>query len=116
VYAFAALDGCGRIACQTVVQVLQWQPGTRLRMVPEGGVISVSAVPDGAYRVDGQGHLRVPAMLRAWCGLAGGSRVLLAAEPQRGRLLVCPTAVLDALFDSLAGLGLGGAASEGGTT
>ncbi|WFE47651.1 AbrB/MazE/SpoVT family DNA-binding domain-containing protein [Verrucosispora sp. WMMD1129] len=46
-------------------------------------------------RLTGQGHVRLPAVVRHWCGLAAGDRLLLVADPAVGLLLVCPVAVLD---------------------
>jgi bifunctional DNA-binding transcriptional regulator/antitoxin component of YhaV-PrlF toxin-antitoxin module len=52
----------------------------------------------GVFSVTGQGHVRLPATVRRWCGLATGDRVLLAAEPARGLLVVHPPAALDAMI------------------
>jgi hypothetical protein len=42
--------------------------------------------------------VRLPATVRHWCGLSPGSRVLLAADPAAGRLVVHPPAALDAMI------------------
>jgi bifunctional DNA-binding transcriptional regulator/antitoxin component of YhaV-PrlF toxin-antitoxin module len=51
----------------------------------------------GAFAVTGRGHLRIPAAVRHWCGLHAGDRVLLAAEPGAGLLVLHPPAALDAV-------------------
>ncbi|PSK62779.1 hypothetical protein B0E53_05297 [Micromonospora sp. MH33] len=41
--------------------------------------------------------MRLPAVVRQWCGLTAGDRVLLAADPKAGRLVLHPPASLDAV-------------------
>ena len=55
------------------------------------------ARPDGEFQVTGQGHLRLPALIRHRCGLEPGDRVLLAADPRQRQLVLYPPAVLDDL-------------------
>jgi hypothetical protein len=66
-----------------------------------GGLIVVDADPSGAFAVTRQGHVRVPATIRHWCGLAPGDRLLLAANPVFGRLVVYPPASLDRVTAAL---------------
>ncbi|WP_281369059.1 hypothetical protein [Phytohabitans rumicis] len=42
------------------------------------------------FAVTGLGHVRLPAVVRHRCDLAGGDRVLLAADRAQGRLVVHP--------------------------
>jgi hypothetical protein len=81
VYRIAALDRCGRLAERFVLQALGWPAGRRLGIREAGGVLLIHADPNGAFRTTGQGHLRLPARVRRWCGLLVGDRVLLAADP-----------------------------------
>jgi hypothetical protein len=97
VYGFAVVNDRGRIAAQPVIQAMGWQPGTPLEIRDTAGLILIIADPDGASRVSGDGHLRLPAVVRHWCGLTPHSRVLLVAEPAEGRLVVHPAASLDAM-------------------
>jgi hypothetical protein len=46
-------------------------------------------------------YLRLPATVRQWCALAAGDRVLLAADPAQGPLVVHPPTVLDAMITQL---------------
>lgn len=96
-YGLAAVDGRGRIADQAVVQALGWGPGTGLDMRPVRGVVVVQAEAGGSFRVTSQGHVRLPAPLRRWCALEAGDRVLLAADPVEGSLVVHPPAAMDAM-------------------
>ena len=70
---------------------------TRLAMRERAGLILITADQAGAAAVTREGHLRVPVALRSWCTLAAGSRVLLAANPDLGYLVVHPPADLDVM-------------------
>jgi hypothetical protein len=61
----------------------------------------VGADQYGAYRLTARLFLHLPVAVRGWCGLHSGNRVLLAARPQQGQLIVHPPAVLDAALDEL---------------
>jgi hypothetical protein len=108
VYGFAAVDGRGRIADGAVVRAMGWVAGTRLDIRESAGVVLVSHGRQGVFALTGQGHLRLPAAVRRWCGLAAGDRVLLAAEPAQGLLVVHPPAALDAMITQFHAVVLGG--------
>jgi hypothetical protein len=95
VYGLAAIDDRGRVADRVVLRSLGWSAGLRLAIRETAGVLTVTADPDGGYRITNQGNLRLPASLRHRCGLGPGDRVLLAADPDRSRLAVYPPAALD---------------------
>jgi hypothetical protein len=59
---------------------------------------SRTADADGPFGVTRQGHLRLPAALRRGCRIGPGDRVLLAAEPAEGVVVVHPPAALDAML------------------
>jgi len=97
VYGLAALDDRGRLADRTIMRALGWSAGLRLDIREAVGLLVVHARPDGEFRVTGQGHLRLPALIRRRCGLEPGDRVLLAADPPQRQLVIYPPAVLDDL-------------------
>jgi hypothetical protein len=97
-YRVAAVDRCGRLAERSVMRALGWSPAVRLDIAEATGTLIVRADQTGAFRTTGHGHLALPARVRRWCGLRVGDRVLLAANPMRQELLVCPPAVLDAMI------------------
>jgi hypothetical protein len=101
VYGLSAVDDRGRLADRVVWRALGWTPGTRLQIRTSGGLVVVEAAPGGAFAVTRQGHVRIPATIRHWCGLAGGDRLLLAADPALGRLVVYPPAALDQVTAAL---------------
>jgi bifunctional DNA-binding transcriptional regulator/antitoxin component of YhaV-PrlF toxin-antitoxin module len=95
VYGLAALDDRGRLADRTIMRALGWSAGLRLDIRDAVGLLVVHARADGEFRVTGQGHLRLPVLIRRRCGLEPGDRVLLAADPPQRRLVIYPPAVLD---------------------
>jgi hypothetical protein len=108
VYGTATVDCNGRVAESTVINALGWAPGTRLDIRENGGLILVTADRQGVFRLSDQGHLRLPATARHWCGLTAGERVLLAADLARGLLVVHPPAALDAMITQFHASVLGG--------
>jgi hypothetical protein len=108
VYGTAAIDCNGRVAESAVINALGWAAGTRLHIRENGGLVLVTADQQGVFSMTGQGHLRVPATVRHWCGLVPGDRVLLAADPANGLLVVHPPAALDAMITQFHASVLGG--------
>ncbi|MFY1681632.1 hypothetical protein ACN265_08905 [Micromonospora sp. WMMD730] len=108
VYGVAALDASGRIADSGVVRALGWVPGTRLHIHAGAGLVVLRADRQGVFTVTGQGHLRLPAAARQWCGLTAGDRVLLAACPADRLLVVHPPAAVDAMVVPVHAAVLGG--------
>lgn len=96
-YAFASVDNHGRLAAQAVMHTLGWVPGTRFDLREAGGLVVATAVDQGALSVCRQGYVRLPAATRHWFGFEPGTRVMLAASPAEGRLVIHPLAALDAM-------------------
>lgn len=98
-YRIAALDERGRIAEQSVVHALGWAPGERLQI----GLVSATAVAvqphaAGMFTLVRRGHIPLPVTARRWCHLQAGDRVLLAAAPDRGVLIVYTMSALDSMI------------------
>jgi len=98
VYGLVTIDCNGRVAEAAVINALGWASGTRLHIQESAGLIVMTASRHGVFTMTGQGFLRLPATVRHWCGLAPGDRVLLAAEPEQGRLVVHPPNALDEMI------------------
>ena len=99
VYGLSAVDNRGRVAAYHLLETLGWTPGTAVAVGQQGGLVVVT-VQDGSHvRVTPRGHLRVPAPVRQWCGLAPGIRVLLVADVAEQRLVVHPLASLDLMVN-----------------
>ncbi|MBQ0928711.1 AbrB/MazE/SpoVT family DNA-binding domain-containing protein [Saccharopolyspora endophytica] len=98
VYRIASVDPQGRIADSSIVTALGWQTGRRLRLeVLSNTTVTVQADPDGMFTLARRAHLPLPAAVRRWCGLNPGDRVLLAAAPDPGLLLIHTMRALDAM-------------------
>jgi hypothetical protein len=98
VYGVATLDSRGRIADRCAMKKLQWTPGLRLSIRERRGLIVVSADEQGVFKLTKEGHIRLPAVVRQWCGLAAGDRVLIVAVPATNRLVVHPPAKIDEMI------------------
>lgn len=98
VYGLVTLNSRGRIVDRLTMKVLHWTPGLRLSIREHRGLIVVAADEQGVFKVTREGHLRLPAVVRQWCGLVAGDRVLIVAEPECGRLVVHPPAKLDEML------------------
>jgi AbrB family looped-hinge helix DNA binding protein len=101
VYGLTTVDGRGRVADLVVARALAWRPGNRLNVRVTGNVIILAAADAGQIAVSSQGRVHLPAAVRHACGIAAGDRVLLAAEPADGVLVVHPLATLDAMITLL---------------
>ena len=98
VYGLSAVDDRGRLADRTILQALGWSAGLGLDISETNGRLVICPREHGAFHVTGQGHLRIPALLRHRCGLEPGDRVLLAADPHQRQLVAYPPGALDALI------------------
>jgi bifunctional DNA-binding transcriptional regulator/antitoxin component of YhaV-PrlF toxin-antitoxin module len=100
-YGLATVDDRGRVADHAIVHALGWQASTRLHIRVIEGLVLVTASRPGVFTVTKRGHVRLPATVRHWCGVETGDRVLLAAEPTEGVLVVHPPAGLDTMLARL---------------
>jgi hypothetical protein len=99
-YTVTTVDGRGRLADGSPLRVLQWGPGLRLKLMVTLGALVVAAHPDGRETVTRQGHLRLPADLRHSWRLNPADRLLVAAHPHQGLLVVYTMPALDAMVSS----------------
>ncbi|HEY7222200.1 MAG TPA: AbrB/MazE/SpoVT family DNA-binding domain-containing protein [Micromonosporaceae bacterium] len=94
----STIDAGGRIADRAVIQALGWRPGDPVTIRVAGGSIMVRTADDGDLAVSSAGRVHLPAAARHACAIFAGDRVLLAAEPTAGLLMVLSLASLDAMF------------------
>ncbi|NYH77222.1 bifunctional DNA-binding transcriptional regulator/antitoxin component of YhaV-PrlF toxin-antitoxin module [Actinopolyspora biskrensis] len=100
-YRIVALDDRGRLAESAVIAALGWRPGQRLAIRVVEGVVLIEADGGGVFRLSRRCHVPLPAPVRRWCALGAGDRVLLVAEPARGRLTVYSLTALDGVLSSV---------------
>jgi bifunctional DNA-binding transcriptional regulator/antitoxin component of YhaV-PrlF toxin-antitoxin module len=107
-YGLARIDASGRISERPLLQLLGWRPGDRLVLTVLGRAVVVSSDPSGIVTVGARLSLVLPAPARRRCGIAAGDRILLAADPNHGVLVVHPLSTLDSLITSHHSTLLGG--------
>jgi bifunctional DNA-binding transcriptional regulator/antitoxin component of YhaV-PrlF toxin-antitoxin module len=95
VYGFGRMDESGRVGDRAMTSVLGWQPGDRLTLTADAGVVFARRDPGGMVTMPGKPYLVIPAALRRRCGLRPGDRVLLAVFPDRDTLAAYSLAVVD---------------------
>ena len=83
----ADLENCGADAPKAAAETI--------RLAAEAGAVGLRRDPAGLHVVGDSGHLTIPEVLRRRYGLAPGTRVLLAGNPDAQLLAVCAMAVVD---------------------
>lgn len=86
----AAVDGSGRVRERTLFAALGWRRGESLDLHVVHNAAVLQPVPHGSVRIDGRDQLALPSGCRTVLGIRPGDRVVLAALPNHGILLVYP--------------------------
>jgi len=94
----ARLDWSGRLHQRSLIQTLHWAPGHSLDANVIDGTILVTDSPTGLHTLGTNSELTIPAAARRLCGIADGSRVLLAACPTQQLLVIHPESTITALL------------------
>jgi hypothetical protein len=108
VYAMAAVDCNGRVAERAVADAMGWSAGIALDLCVRANLILVQADQRGAFVLSPPGYVRLPATIRHRCGLVAGARLLLAADPDQGLLVMYPPSALDGMVAAFQTAALGG--------
>ncbi|GLY99867.1 hypothetical protein Acsp02_71200 [Actinoplanes sp. NBRC 103695] len=95
VYGLSTMDSGGRITDRTIVNALGWQAASRFSLHLHGKLVCLESDDTGIFKVRQNLALHLPVAAQRWCELTAGCRVLLAAYPQGGLLVVHPPVVLD---------------------
>jgi hypothetical protein len=104
----AVVDRSGRVRDRVLMDALGWADGERLSIDVQPGALVLRPDADGAIRMDARDQVVLPAGARTLVGIASGQRVVLAALPDVGVMVVHPVeAVADWLTDRYADM-LGG--------
>ncbi|WP_280312767.1 hypothetical protein [Nocardia abscessus] len=82
----------------TVLPALGWSPGIELGWRRHGEAVAVGRFDPPELWITATGNLRLPARFRRTVGIRPADRILLAANPAEGILLIFPPAALDSMI------------------
>ncbi|MFI6074043.1 hypothetical protein ACIA5C_20980 [Actinoplanes sp. NPDC051343] len=99
VYGLTTLGHNGRLADNKVFGALGWVADVRLDIRQSANLILVAADEHGLFGLDKLGRFHLPAAARNFCRLHTGDRLLLAAYPDGGLLVVHAPAALDEVVE-----------------
>jgi hypothetical protein len=99
VYGLTTLGHNGRLADTKVFGALGWVADVRLDIRQSANLILVAADEHGLFRLNKLGRFHLPAAARNFCRLSTGDRLLLAAYPEGGLLVVHAPAALDEVVE-----------------
>jgi hypothetical protein len=94
-------DRSGRLSVRPLLAAMGWPPGHRLDITAVDGLLLVTSSAGGGQVVSPRGDLVVPAPARSWCGIAGGSLVVLAGYPAAGLVVIHPEHLVAVLLHDL---------------
>ena len=97
-FTVTPVDVRGRLADRSPIRALDWQPGQPITITVLQQTIIVTSQAGGAESITGQGHLRLPAGIRHAFRLNSGDRLLVAAAPTAGVLVVYTMAMLESML------------------
>ncbi len=94
-YDIGCVDASGRVANRDIVAALRWQPGDKLEIILTSGTIVIRASSDGLFSVLQKSRIIIPITARRRHAIGPGDRVLLAAAPDYGVVIVYQLSTLD---------------------
>ncbi|MBL7256006.1 hypothetical protein [Paractinoplanes lichenicola] len=97
VFGMCWMDQAGRVTDRRLMDSLGWTPGIRVGFTIHEQLIVVTADKDGVRGLDDRRQVRLPVNVRRACRLYNRERLLLAALPDRQRLIIHPPAALGQL-------------------
>ena len=92
-FGVGALDGSGRVRERTLLAALGWGHGQCLEISVFPNAALLRGAPQGPVCVDARDQIALSSGCRDVLGVEPGARVVLAALPLLGVLLVCPMLV-----------------------
>ncbi|GLY44507.1 hypothetical protein Amsp01_105300 [Amycolatopsis sp. NBRC 101858] len=98
-YAIARVDRSGRVSEQSIVNELGWTADDALDLTTIGASLGTyRRAATGWYRLTARREIRLPAPMRARCGITPGDRLLLAASGVHDALVIYTMPELDRLL------------------
>jgi len=102
-YALTTSDRQGRLADRSPILALSWPPLQPVSITATQDTVVIPAVAEGRGSLTRQGFLQLPAAIRYRCHIRTGDRLLIAAYPDRDRVVVYTLAALDDMINTRAG-------------
>lgn len=97
-YDIGRVDASGRVAAREIIGALDWQPGNEVEVVIANRAIVMRARPGGLVTVPARPCVVIPVTARRHRGIHPGDRVLLAAAPEQGIVIVHTLSDLDEML------------------
>lgn len=97
-YDILRVDVSGRIGNHEIVEALHWRPGDNLETFLTQGAIVIRVSADGLFRLPQRRRIIIPAAARRRYGIRPADRVLVAAAPDYGIVIVYPLSTLDEMI------------------
>ena len=97
-YDIGRVDGSGRIASNDIINALNWSSGSKLDVILTPQSIVLRSASDGLFSVPQRPCIVIPARARRPHGIKPGDRVLIAAAPDHGLVIVYPLSALDEMI------------------
>jgi hypothetical protein len=94
-YEIGQVDVSGRVSSRDIVAALSWQPRDRLELLLSAGAIVLRTSAGGLLQVPRRPCIMIPASARHRRAIKPGDRVLIAAAPDYGTVIIYPMSVLD---------------------
>lgn len=99
-YEMLRVDASGRIGHHEIVEALHWRPGDKLETFLTQGAIVIRVSADGLFCVLQRGRIVIPAAARRRYDIRPTDRLLIAAVPDYGIMIVYPLPALDEMIAS----------------
>jgi bifunctional DNA-binding transcriptional regulator/antitoxin component of YhaV-PrlF toxin-antitoxin module len=97
-YDIARVDASGRIENRDIIKTLGWQARDKLEMILTQGAIIIRQASDGCFSIPQRPRIIIPPTARKRHVIRPGDRVLVAAAPDYGILIVYPVPTLNEII------------------
>jgi hypothetical protein len=100
-FGVACPDCSGRVTERGLLRALHGDPGRRIDIHPQHGMLIIGSAPAGRHAVGSRGELPLPATARRMCAIAAGQPLLFAALVAYDLLVIHPARTVARLLADL---------------
>jgi bifunctional DNA-binding transcriptional regulator/antitoxin component of YhaV-PrlF toxin-antitoxin module len=97
-YDMARVDASGRVESRDIIKALGWQARDKFEMILTRGAIIIRQASDGCFSMPQRPRIIIPPTARKRHAIRTGDRVLVAAAPDYGVLIVYPVPTLNEII------------------